>query len=797
MLLHQVLVEDAPSPRKLNSDVPKDLETICLKCMEKDPERRYPSAFALRDDLQRFLRDEPVAARPITRLARAWRWSRRHPAAAISVALILFMSIAGPLLAMGFISLSFATSKAKVEALRARDHARRLLYTADMNLATQALDNSNVPRVVELLERHYPDSDVNAEPGFEWYYLWAACSESLNATRLDDEAISHVAYLEDGKTIVTVTNEGKVTWRDSETLVSKRVFDLADKDFDVIKALSPTGNELLIASQKNGFELVSLQTGLSTRTGLPMVRWNFAGTFSPDGKYLARGSINGQIAMWNCHSGQNEYPVFQTPDSWISDIVFSPDGQQFVTCSGAATIWQTATGEPTGLRLEPGPYCFQDTEIKSAAFSPDGKWLATGTDGEHCVLLWQLSDGQMVRKLGQFESAITKLAFSPDGTSLATASKYFPGISLWSATTGERMAHLACKQPRTLQFSPDGMTLAFTETNESGIRLWKPNRNTNPTVLEVSHDIECGVLSDDGRHLVTGDEDGEVSLWDIESAKKIRQWNDSKNVWHVAISRDRRFVASSSLLGNQIRLWDFQSDELLKTFEISEHLSSFDISPDGCLLAGQSLSGVVTFWDLQTDDIVSTHDLHHWGSRIAFSPDGSLLAAVGNMGTGEGSSVKLIDTVRHQLIRTLENDGADRQVFKCIRFSQDGRWLAVAGESATVYVWDVVTGEAFPQLSGQSGHVLAIAFLPNSHRIVSGEIGGQLRVWDFRTGELSFEMKAHNDRITLLATSNDGRQLITGSYDNTIRFWRAANHEEVMLLREKLSKKRNITANES
>jgi serine/threonine protein kinase len=147
MLLHHVLFDEPPSPGKLNGRIPRDLETICLKCLEKEPNRRYATAGQLRDDLQRFLRGEPVLARPITQAARAWRWCKRKPLVAgltVAVAgLLLVMAVAGPIVAITQNRLAFSERRARQRAQLAEREARWNLYVSDMDSAVIFVACSN------------------------------------------------------------------------------------------------------------------------------------------------------------------------------------------------------------------------------------------------------------------------------------------------------------------------------------------------------------------------------------------------------------------------------------------------------------------------------------------------------------------------------------------------------------------------------------------------------------------------------------------------------------------------------
>jgi WD40 repeat protein/tRNA A-37 threonylcarbamoyl transferase component Bud32 len=817
----QVIEREPVRPRALNPFTNQDLETVCLKCLEKEPGRRYDSAAALGDDLQRWLADEPIAARRSTAPERIWKWAKRRPAAAALVGVIATASLILLGGTLGFtVWLRWALSQteeqrdvARVQEGRAKDRevlARRLFYGSDVNLAWQAWEKGQLGRVQQLLDRHRPEDDGEDVRGFEWYFLWRLCHSDRLTLAAHPESVHAVAWSTDGKILATA---GERAEADPARFHGAR-----------------TVGEIKLWDPATGLELATLQGHQAPVKCL---------AFSPDGGMLASGSGGNEeegrdftVRLWDVAS-RNTRLVLSGFSGEISSLAFSADARLlavgFAGMREQARLCDTATGEekftiPAGA---PG----SGARI-AVGLSNDGRILATGSS------LWDAASGKPLPGLSGDRGNVTALAFPPSSTSVLALGGADGTVQLWDVTAKSRLSMVDAHAGgiTALAFSSDGARIASAGRDQK-VMLWevvaKPSQLRRSQAFEGHTDVVSSVaFSPDGKELVSGSFDGTAKFWELAPRRKAelserpaeapkapppppaappfagrpllaslsptperQEWlapaelQDVLNPQGVAFSTDSRLLVVADQEG-AVRLWD------LLARRVGPRLAGARLpvacGPDGKTLATGHANGTVKVWDPTTGRDVST--IRPPEGRLAgllYSPDGSELAITTTREVAiqePRPTVQTVSTVSFHDPSTGRERMAVRGdgLWRSVALSPDGKTLAAADYvSSSVELYDAQAGGRRGSFRAHDRGLEHVAFSPDGRTLATAGFGRkepEIKLWDPGAARERATLRGHAGIIKSLSFAPDGHTLATASLDGTVSLWCVGTAQQLLAI---------------
>ena len=739
MLIMQVINEEPPSPRKLNHRIPRDLETICLKAISKEPSRRYQTAQEMADDLRHWLNGEPILARPVSRLERAWRWMKRNPRIAALSAVVALLLVGVVITAMGFMVAQ--RNAARASALAA------LNATFDQGLGQTDWDAGHVSELKDLAAQI---EDLNADQGRtakdRLYERFAAViGERIRQPKLDAEQVEQIrellkllelraantaadlqASLAQRLSVWEPVLDLKAPfgkWQDvfderlvgasSDTLVSKFPPDVQSLPVIATKVSSP-GNVQLEAVFDASWKTAS-EIGLTlSRAGDASNRRGYSFTLTAIGTQTAakapgpssENQSSRLVRTWN------------VPNDSFASVAFSPDGALLAATSSDNTVkvWDVASGAERFSH--PVHYSSLHLVHPPLFFLSDGRTLLTcgpseterPTDSERkYVQMINIETGHTEKSGGMesgFSHAVSSVARSADGSYLAVGLVFVGKILLWDV--GNK---------RTIRELPG---------HKGGVRdLW---------------------FYPDGKRLVSsGVADRQMIAWDLSSGKELFRVPHEREVNCVAVCLDGLTLASATAGEGLVRLWDATTGKQVGQVELTQpqYGPPVDFSPTGNLLATSFDKQNIRLWDTKTLLPVATLKGHTAEVvSVAFSPDGKLLASV-----SMDSTVRLWNASRRVIAdqAPATNDKPDE--------SQPSRLLHTLQDPAT---------PAGKGIAAQSAwHV---AFSPDGSLLASDGVDNKVILWDVQTGKQRATCEA-NDVVNSLFFSADGRQLFAIPYN--------------------------------
>ena len=787
-LIQQVTQGEPPRPRQLDAGVPRDLETIVLKAIAREPGHRYATAAALAEDLQRFLEDRPIRARRVSSAERLLRWGRRNKAVAA-----LLMSVVMTLVA-GFVVSTAQWIRADRHA--AREAALRRTWPATCTPRTCSPSSrrgrwatSSGWKGCSFATSPSPASRTGAASS-------GTCSGGAIEGARPERTLPlrgagwDLAATPDGQTVAVrdfdhEKGRTQVTFWDAATGWAPRTFygprEGQEGTFITSMALSADGRVFATRSRfdREGREgsfinLWDAATGelrQSLKNPEEHVEDAQGLAFSHDGMMLVSGHTNRTISLWDLETGQPHTIEESSGQTYnVKGVAISSDGTRIAsTCSDyKVRLWDVRVGGVihTFPRLGEGM-------VMTVAFSPDGRYLAAG--GWDGAGLWDLTTWEACKLQDQSDSAARSVAFSPDGSVLAVSSTNT--IKLWKVETGEAWATLKghSNMVYDIAFLDGGRKLASASLDQT-VKLWDlTHARGEPEILTKNAGRGFGGLafSTDGRALasVSGNT---VTSWDVDTGREHNPLEAPAEAppgfFEIAISRDGRKLAAACHEINQAILWDLETG-LIRCRIPHDSVGSVAFSPKGTILATGSMASADTLklWNADTGQPLSSFKgipLNE-GCRLAFSPDGGTLASGGFSGI-----VKLWDVAAGLILAVLPGHTAN---VRTLTFSRDGRTLASGSWDGTVRVWDVADRDHPLHLRTLVGHaalVESVAFSPDATTLASASADGTVKLWDPATGRDRCTLVGHDHPVRAVAFSPDGRVLASRDGGGTIRLWR-------------------------
>jgi WD40 repeat protein len=805
--LVQVISEEPAPPRRLNAQVPADLETICLKCLHKEPVRRYSSAAELADDLGRYLAGEPIRARPVSATERAWKWARRRPAVAgLLLALVLLTGAALGTIAVFYHNAVWQAAEALREAERARqaeqqaeherDHAHAMERIARQEQSKTLAEKKRAEKQLTRAEWLLYASQVQAAQR-EWEAGDAARAwEHLDACRWDYRGLEHrclvslfeqnqtslrghadtvwaVAISPDGSRIASGGQDSIVKVWDSRSGRARLTLAGHTRQVSCV-AFSPDSSRIVSGSVDRSLKVWDASSGRLLRTLQGHAKPVNSVAISADGRRIVSGSSDNTVKVWDAGTGE-ELRTLRGHSNWVSGVAISPDGRRIVSSSGDRTLQVRDGRSPPASHTLRGHTGY----VWCVALSPDGRRIVSGSS-DHTAKVWDCSTGKLLHTLGGHADTVRGVAVSPDGRTVITASRDRT-LKVWDLKTAQERFTLRghTSWVTCVAAGPDGHGIV-SGGDDRTVKVWYMNTAQGLPALKVPPTVVYTVAIDpDSHRIASAGGDGAVTVCDMKTRQVLRVLRGHTSwVNCVLFSPDGQRIVSGSN-DTTVKVWEARTGKLLRILRgrggKAGGVRRVAISRDGARIVGAGGEGAVTVWDAKTGAELFSVQAPVAVNSVAISSGGRWIVTGGKVGQLEVWDLKTRKA-------RLAWEGHTSWV-NDLAISPDDQRIVSGGGDDLVKVWNARTGRNLLTLHGHTNQVNSVAISPDGSRIVSGSWDKTVKVWEARTGQELLTLKGHATSVNAVAVSPDGRWIVSGSNDETVKLWDARSEQDLFSLR--------------
>jgi len=828
--LMQVITQEPVSPRQLQPTVQRDLETICLKCLLKDPRKRYHSAEALADDLRRFLDGRPIQARPVGLPERSWRWCKRNPVVAALLMLVALSMASGTAVATLFAieagdrAAAEATQRARAEqerqaaeeartaetkqreeaerrrgeadqARREEQEQRRLavqrekeahwsLYMARLLAMTTHWHRQELGQVERLLDQYTPAKGAADFRGWEWHYLRDQCEQ--NVRRISSAAdLSYLVWSPDGKRLASrrPSDSAILVWDPDRA----RVEHTFPGKGNLPLAWSPDGQLLAAGFESGAMHVWDIKSGQKTQTLTGSKQRRHLGrryglAWSRNGKFIAYGG-DSWCEIWSPEGKLlRELTIGGEENVTVHGLDWHPKDQRLAVAAydGAVYVFEGETGKQLWRRS----VC--NIECTDVAWNSDGKRLACAASYPYWAVRVLDEKGTLLvseRPMG----GGGKLSWSSDGVRLVSASGG-PKIQILDTEQAKVLntIHVHQKGVTFVAWRPDSEQVASVD-GKGELKLWYATSKQEPATVIAAHAPKAArgvhpavsvAWSPDATKLVSGGHDGRVIIWDARTGQNLRTLVSGSPIHFVAWRPQGKWVAAVGVQG-RITIWDAETGEVLRNMYAGSHGILFrhlGWSSDGSRLVcsvselpdPQRGNKPVLYWE---DGGLGEQRQVTTSRRttVAWAPGGQRLALPHPEGVGIWSIPDHKMALATAKVEAWVSD---------LDWSPDGRIVAASTGNGSMTFVHPVTGTKLTTIYPHTSY-FATDWSPDGSRIATGGSDGVLKILDGATADELVTLVADGDAISSVAWSPDRRRLASADVAGTIRLWGSIDMPEM------------------